>query len=906
MSRREHWGALLAYGAAALALTWPLLAYWATHVPGDGIDDPALAWNLWWVRHRWVDQAAADLFLSGWMFHPIRINLGFYTLTPLNGLLSVPLQGSLGLVPAANLVLLSSFVLGGYGAFLLARAVWQAELARLPRTHAWWVAWLAGFFYAFASAKLFYIALGQFNIASSHWLPFAALYLWRIPNAHGMGPRLAAGAMAGLFLTLQAWSELTYASFLILLALLMVGWALATGPRRSWRATFELMAGFATTAGVFVVGIAPFLAAMLPDLRREGDFFASGGGFADVFSADLLGFLVPTRLHPLVGEWVASLPFANDKGQHLYVGYTLTALIVLVLPILAHGGRLHRRVGFWVVALLFFGWLSLGPTLRWAGHDLGIPGPFEWISRLPFFSGNRYPSRYSVMVLLAAALLAAAALSRLVLRLPGRRTALLLATVGVLFVAEHVSAPLPLNDFRIPAVYARLGGTPGDFTVLEFPTGWRNGARVLGRADVLIMMQQWYQTEHGKRRLGGNTSRNPIYKFQYFTEEPLIGDWIALMNADREHLAPVVEQAYPAMLRRARAEAPALLGFLGVRYVTLHVERSPELLRRYVEEALPVTLVETWQGADWTGAPSTIRLYAVVPPQSPPSSMVDMAVDMADPIQARRHLGEGWAALAQPGLGRYATRAEAVLLVALPPERVVLRLTYAAEVRVAYTVDGLELGSGAGAVHTLVVPADLARAPVSRVMLRFVDAGMAAGQTAVAPSPIGRTGAALSPGVSLVVRSAGEEVGDFAHIFVGGLDVAAGGRGYNLAALSPHGRVLEAATFDTFAEGGSAAMAAWLKQWPAGTVVAGAVADEASLRLEQDAVDALARLGVAADLRGRFRWSHAFVGVVEAGPGSALEAVSLLAPASVWLGSPADGPLLYGPLLTLEQSLPTE
>jgi hypothetical protein len=34
------------------------------------------------------------------------------------------------------------------------------------------------------------------------------------------------------------------------------------------------------------------------------------------------------------------------------------------------------------------------------------------------------------------------------------------------------------------------------------------------------MMQQWYQSEHGQRRLGGNTSRNPAYKFQYFTDAP--------------------------------------------------------------------------------------------------------------------------------------------------------------------------------------------------------------------------------------------------------------------------------------------------------------------------------------------------------------------------------------------------
>ncbi len=101
---RRHLLALLLYSLLALALTWPLVTQFASHVPGDGIDDPALAWNLWWIKHSLVDQQT-NPFISGWMFHPLGINLAFYTLTVLNGLLSVPLQVALGLVTASNLVL---------------------------------------------------------------------------------------------------------------------------------------------------------------------------------------------------------------------------------------------------------------------------------------------------------------------------------------------------------------------------------------------------------------------------------------------------------------------------------------------------------------------------------------------------------------------------------------------------------------------------------------------------------------------------------------------------------------------------------------------------------------------------------------------------------------------------------
>src|SRR5690606_15583026 len=136
------------------------------------------------------------------------------------------------------------------------------------------------------------------------------------------------------------------------------------------------------------------------------------------------------------------------------------------------------------------------------------------------------------------------------------------------------------------------------FTLLELPTGWRNGARVLGRSHELIMMQQWYQTLHGKRRLGGNTSRNPAYKFQYFTEAPLIGDLISLMVNEGEppYRAPVIDNELAAMIARNQPLAGEILADLGVRFVTVDVERSSPALLRFVEEALPLTLVEEWQG----------------------------------------------------------------------------------------------------------------------------------------------------------------------------------------------------------------------------------------------------------------------------------------------------------------------
>ena len=136
---------------------------------------------------------------------------------------------------------------------------------------------------------------------------------------------------------------------------------------------------------------------------------------------------------------------------------------------------------------------------------------------------------------------------------------------------------------------------------------------------------------------------------------------------------------------------------------------------------------------------------------------------------------------------------------------------------------------------------------------------------------IGTTGV-LSPG-DLRVSSAGRPYGNASSILFNGTELSRDRRGYNVVALDPGGKVIEMAAFDTFeTTAASRELETWVRQLPMRTIVAGAVSDEASVYLTRGAVAALRMLGVVGDLRGRYRESHAFVGVKGAEPGMALEA----------------------------------
>ncbi|MFN2219781.1 MAG: interleukin-like EMT inducer domain-containing protein, partial [Anaerolineae bacterium] len=147
---------------------------------------------------------------------------------------------------------------------------------------------------------------------------------------------------------------------------------------------------------------------------------------------------------------------------------------------------------------------------------------------------------------------------------------------------------------------------------------------------------------------------------------------------------------------------------------------------------------------------------------------------------------------------------------------------------------------------------------------------------------------------NLVAHSAGKEVGDFGHIYVDGADVSPGKRGYNLAVIHPETGVVEqTAAFDTHLDAtASHQLAAFLGSVPDGRIVAVAASDEASRLLGEDAVAALRGIGAQGDLRDRFRWGHAIIGVQGAGAGTALEAMDWIRPVAAIVGEGATEPHL--------------
>jgi hypothetical protein len=300
------------------------------------------------------------------------------------------------------------------------------------------------------------------------------------------------------------------------------------------------------------------------------------------------------------------------------------------------------------------------------------------------------------------------------------------------------------------------------------------------------------------------------------------------------------------VLLAAAADGPAVLRALDIGYVVLHTDAVPPEMAAFVERYLPVTLA---------AEDGPHRLYRVEPAAPAAEATVWPGLDTLS-------RGEGWSGLGEvrmdgaesaqrPAL--WAQRRETRLL--LPPlqagaDQITVRAAAAGPGQtLTLRVNGVDTPAQplpeAWSELTFDLPAGALGEQVNDVRLRF-------GQT----YPV----AALDSAPGLLVESAGLEAGNYAHIWLNGVDIAPNQRGYNLAIIDGQTWQPRAVgVFDTHADpAASDALVDFLGQMDDDSILAAAIKDTAGEQLSDAAAQALAGLGLT-NLQGRLRWSQAAI-----------------------------------------------
>jgi hypothetical protein len=480
-------------------------------------------------------------FVTDFIWYPTPVSLYYHTLNLFNGLLVLPLLGLLPLTVLYNLIILFSFVMGGYGSFLLVRYLcgnrWAALVGSVVFTYS---------AYHIATMR------GILQLTALEWVPFFVLFLLRAVYAPPWrsrsdvvlwGLKRALPAAVSLFLvSLVDWYYTMYAVMLAALLgiylLCRFTWdSLVPRPtlepdvsaegRSLWRGIFEPWVRILACVIIYLLLISPILIPTVRELRTS-TYMLPEQNAALSNSADLLAFFQPPRDHQLWGglsknrvDW----PFGNNTYE-VYLTYTALLLGGIALfatrrlrPRLPEAANTSSTIGrdrlpgkwFWAACSLVFFLLALGPVLQVNGQRIGwLPMPYSLVERVPALNISRSPDRFDMPLTLCLGVLAGYGINVLAMRRrqgtasPLRRAAILsLGAVALIFI-ELVPVPYVQQAAVIPRWYYELGKDTDDFSILDLPPQddyWHGAFRM------------YNQTAHHKRIFGGYLSREFPHPF---------------------------------------------------------------------------------------------------------------------------------------------------------------------------------------------------------------------------------------------------------------------------------------------------------------------------------------------------------------------------------------------------------
>jgi len=835
---REYGIVAGAFFALTLVMTWPLPVQLFTHLPGplQRTDTSVYFWDFWYLLDnapQWFPNPFAQQDI---MFHPLGSSLAYHTTVFYYAALGAPLAKLFGLIPAYNLICLSTFITSGLAAYLLARYLGLSRYA----------AFFAAVAFAFSPFRM---KRFEQHLCFMQGDLFALYVLGLLYLADEKRRWWPAGLLCGVTFAAAFYCDLTAAVYLTMASLLFV--ALYWRPWRRWPQARRLTLGL-TLAAVLAGALSSPLLWEIYKVHAIGRFYEEAGH--EVSSADLLGFLDPPEnasLRHVAGDLVPRIRVRQECVT--YVGISVLILCVAGLCF-RRGDPAWRYVKLLMLVFLIF---SLGPHLKIGANTELLPLPgweepasipmpaavFQWF---PVLRNARAAARLHQMTSLGIALLAGLGLSHAMTRLRAPRWK---------YAAGAAALALCLTEYAVFPCYTHRPN-PALFDVMP-----DDGRLVLD--DVLngrrsIEHQVW----HGRKTINGVLSRVPPDVTGYIQSTPLLFEFSA-----KEATAKEVD-AYLAAPNAARMTAN-IVDFLDIGYFILNGKRDACKARLFTKGARYHILAQ-----DDT---ATVCALDRTPRKGVRPREVHVGLD-----EWSVYFGRGW------GQWRRVTETidgAQVIWPVLAETTLLFRADAPAALAVAIDVyrepasKGVQLELWANqacigacplpekfSTVNFEIPPGTVRAGMNEIELKWA--------TLPGEFPLEPYARALSD-IVLVSGATGKKWISSA-VSIKGHTTQLDARGYWLVEFSANGRrITRTRNFD-FAANPNAVqeLVAAVDRIADGRLVAFISCNEPSVGYTPQVQAALARLGSKIDLTGRFAACHAGIGIKGMPPGQAIEHVS--------------------------------
>jgi hypothetical protein len=467
MLPRERLFVAAAAAVLAVLLTWPIAPRMASAGRVHNGDGRFSVWNVAWVA-RALTTDPLRVFDAN-IFYPETGTLAYSEANLVAGALAVPAWLiTRNIYATSNFAILASFFLAAFTAYALGRRLTGSRSA----------ATIVGLSYAFCPFVFAHIP--HIQLLMTFGPAMALLAMHRLVDE----PTMGRAVWLGVALAVQALACTYYGIFGGLAVALGFVWFGALDARlrtwRFWRCAFVALM-------VAAALLTPFLLEYLPVLQAG---FVRSLQEARLFSVRGPSYLASSMwVHTLV------LPFMEGFRDVLFPGFLTLALAITAcwyafgrprgVPFATSSRRL---VGFYVLLLGLAVWASFGP-------DAGL---YAWLYKaIPLFSYIRVPSRFGVLVILSASVLAGFGVAAILGRLGVWPRRAFVAGAVTIALAESIVIPLQIHDAPpVAQAYRTLAALPWG-AVAEFPFYYKARDRYRHTEYMLMSTHHWKPLVNG-------------------------------------------------------------------------------------------------------------------------------------------------------------------------------------------------------------------------------------------------------------------------------------------------------------------------------------------------------------------------------------------------------------------------
>jgi hypothetical protein len=354
---------------------------------------------------------------------------------PLAAVAAAPITLIFGPRLAYNALFLLAVPLNAWSTFIVCR--------HLTRNH--WASLLGGYIFGFSAYMLSHIAYGHLALVLVFPIPLAIyLVLLRFEDQIRRSAFLLWFSLL-MIAEFLLWPE-SFATFTmfggvaLVTAVAFAGWSLRLS---------SLLADIATCYGITLLSVSPYLYYFFGHGIHTGPIFSP-----EEFSADFLGFLVPTRLNELGRVGALERLSSRFMGGWLAEnGSCLSLPLIVLVAVYARQTRKELLTRTLIVSLLIVCVCALGPVLHVAGVEMPAALPWILFRRAPILK-NALPARFVMYAFLIVAIVAS-----------------LWFAVAQLGALSKVGIALIVAGFNLPNLSAAMWSSPTDT-----PIFFRDGA----------------------------------------------------------------------------------------------------------------------------------------------------------------------------------------------------------------------------------------------------------------------------------------------------------------------------------------------------------------------------------------------------------------------------------------------